>query len=129
QLYRNLGNFYFQDGTTNSGLPLRLDGAEQVIVEDWNNEDLPGIFATRQGKAPVYFAKQRAGSFVETNTTADWPAGNIMTSGDLNNDLRPDMAVAGANEITISFGGTKESARVPLNGMHPQSLMLVDYDN
>src|SRR5205823_5999964 len=77
----------------------------------------------------VYFAKQRAGSFVETNTTADWPAGNIMTSGDLNNDLRPDMAVAGANEITISFGGTKESARVPLNGMHPQSLMLVDYDN
>ena len=53
KLYRNLGNFYFQEGTTNSGLPSFLPGAEQAVVEDWFNEDLPGIFVTQAGKPPV----------------------------------------------------------------------------
>src|SRR6266568_1789556 len=78
-VYRNLGNFYFKDDTTNSGLPAALaapvstllplpsdgrgpgrgqssasptntpnaglpatlTGSEQVVVEDWNNEEVP----------------------------------------------------------------------------------------
>src|SRR5262249_22167950 len=86
QVHRNLGNFYFKEGTTNSGLPTEWPGAEQVLVEDWNNEDLPGVFVTRDGKPPVFFAKQRAGAFAEPNSPADWPAGAIIATGDLNND-------------------------------------------
>src|SRR5581483_11372296 len=84
RVYRNLGNGYFMDATTNSGLPSDFPGAQHVAVEDWNNEDIPGVFVTRSGKAPVFFAKQRAGGFVETNSTTEWPAGDVLAAGDLN---------------------------------------------
>src|SRR6185369_4563102 len=70
QAFRNLGNGYFMDGTTNSGLPGKLPGVQHVAVEDWNNEDVPGVFVTRSGLPPLFFTKQRAGGFVATNTTA-----------------------------------------------------------
>lgn len=129
RLYQNLGNFYFKEGTTNSGLPAALPGVGQVAVEDWNNEDVPGVFVTRQAQPPVFFAKQRAGTFVETNSPADWPVGNIIATADLNNDLRPDLVVAGPAEIAIVFGGPKPQARIPVKGMQPKGILLADYDN
>src|SRR5882724_8020046 len=94
RLYRNLGNSYFKDDTTNSGLPTVLAGVEQVAVEDWNNEDVPGVLVTQSGKPPTFFSKQRAGSFVATNVGTSWPAGSVLATGDLNNDLRADLIVA-----------------------------------
>jgi hypothetical protein len=129
RVYRKLGNFFFQEGTTNSGLPAVLASAERVATEDWLNEGLPGIFVTRSGKAPVLFAKQRAGEYVETNLTASWPAGSILVTGDFNNDLRPDAAIATENEIEVMLSGRKEPERIPLKGFHPSELSLIDYDN
>jgi len=63
--YRNLGNFYFRT-TRLTRSSCSVGGVEHLAVEDWNNEDLPGVFVTRIGKPPLFFAKQRAGSFVET---------------------------------------------------------------
>jgi len=129
RVYRNLGNFYFKESTTNSGLPAVWPGVEQVAVEDWNDEDLPGVFATRTGKPPVFFAKQRAGSFVETNLAADWPAGSLIATGDINNDLRPDLVVVGPDTMSIVFGGQKQQTHVPLKGLQPKGILLADYDN
>jgi len=103
RLYRNLGNFIFRTTRLTRVFLLCLDGVEHLAVEDWNNEDLPGVFVTRIGKPPLFFAKQRAGSFVETNSPASWPAGSLVATADLNNDLRGDLAVAGSDEITIVF--------------------------
>jgi tetratricopeptide (TPR) repeat protein len=128
-VHRNLGNFYFKEGTTEAGLPAVLPGVEQVRIEDWNNEDLPGVVASRSGQPPAYFAKQRAGVFVETNAPSGWPAGTVIASGDLNNDLRPDLASASPDEITIAFGGPSAPARVPLGGMQPKGILVADYDN
>lgn len=127
-LYQNLGNFYFQK-QTNSGLPATVDGAERLAVEDWNNEDVPGVFVTRAGKPPLFFAKQRAGSFVPTNTPAEWPVGDCIATGDLNNDLRPDFVVAGEHNLEIIFGGLKQRTTIPLNGLRVSGLLLVDFDN
>ncbi len=127
-LYQNLGDFYFQN-QTNSGLPAALDGAEHVAVEDWNNEDVPGVFVARAGKAPLFFPKQRAGSFVATNTPSDWPAGYCIATGDLNNDLRPDFVVANDQNLEVVFGGLNDRKRIPLDGLRVKGLLLVDYDN
>ena len=127
--YQNLGNFYFKDNTTESGLPATLGGAEHLAVEDWNNEDVPGIFVTRTGKPPIFFPKQRAGTFVETNSPADWPAGSVLAIADLNNDLRADLVIAGERDLEIIFGGMKERLSLPLRGLQAKGILLVDYDN
>ena len=127
--YRNLGNFYFQNQTTNSGLPASLPGSEQVAVDDWNNEDVAGAFVTRAGQPPRFFSKQRAGHFMPTNLTAKLPAGNAIALGDLNNDLRLDMVLADEKEIHIVFGGINEQLDLPANGLKATGIQLLDYDN
>ena len=129
RLYQNLGNFYFKDNTAESGLSATLAGVEHVAVEDWNTEDVPGVFVGRAGKPPVFFPKQRAGSFVETNSPADWPAGSVIATGDLNNDLRADLVVAGERDLGIVFGGLNERLSLPLRGLQAKGILLVDYDN
>lgn len=129
RVFRNLGNFYFKEDTTNSGLPRVLTGAAQVLTEDWNNEDLPGVFVSRQSQPPVFFAKQRAGQFVQTNTPPDWPVGSLIATGDLNNDLRPDLVVGGSEELVIVFGGQVPRVRIPMKGLQPKGILLADYDN
>ena len=129
RVYRNLGNGYFMDSTTNSGLPAEFNGAVHVAVEDWNNEDVPGVFITQNGKAPVFFSKQRAGSFVETNSTANWPVGNVLAIGDLNNDLLLDSVVGDENTLNIIFGGGRQTARLEAQGLQTKGILLFDYDN
>ena len=128
-VYRNLGNSYFQNQTTNSGLPARLPGTGQVAMDDWDDEDVAGAFVTRAGQPPLFFAKQRAGHFVQTNLTENWPVGSAMALGDLNNDLRDDMALADDQELHIVFGGMKERQKLSLNGLQVKGILLLDYDN
>jgi hypothetical protein len=129
RLYRNLGNSYFKDDTTNSGLPATLAGAEQVAVEDWNNEDVPRVLVAQIGKPPEFFAKQRAGSFVATNVAAGWPAASVLATGDLNNDLRADLIAAGDQKLEIVFAGLKQGLSLPLRGLQAKGILLLDYDN
>ena len=53
EVYRNLGSFYFQENTTNTGLPSVVPGAEHVLVDDWQNEDLPAVYLPRRRGARV----------------------------------------------------------------------------
>ena len=116
RVYRNIGSGYFQDGTAASGLPASLAGVRQVVVEDWKNDDVPGVFATRAGQPPLYFSKMRAGAFVNTNLAAGLPAGDLIAVGDLNNDLLPDVVVANDREVTVVFSGTEERPKLPFKG-------------
>lgn len=129
RVYQNLGSFFFKEDTANSGLPATLAGAEHLAVEDWNNEDVPGVFVGRSGQPPAFFPKQRAGSFVATNSPANWPAGSVIAVGDLNNDLRADLVVAGEHELKIVFGGIDGQSSIPLNGFKARGILLTDYDN
>ena len=127
-LFQNLGNFYFKD-KTNSGLPSVPGGAAHLAVEDWNNEDVPGIFATRPGQPPVFFPKQRAGDFVQTNSPPDWPTGNVIATGDLNNDLRADLIVASEHSVEILLGGLNERLSLKATGLQAKGIVLLDFDN
>jgi len=129
RVYRNLGSFYFQENTTNTGLPSVLSGAEHVTVDDWQNEDLPAVYLTRAGEAPAFYCKQRAGLFVKTNLSVKLPPANLVAVGDLNNDMLSDLVLVGERELTIAYGGSGEQVTLPLSGLRPTGILLLDYDN
>src|SRR6185436_17608973 len=71
---------------------------------------------------------QRAGSFVVTNV-GSWPAGSVLATGDLNNDLRPDLIIATDQKVEVIFAGAKKGLSLPLTGLKAIGLLLVDCDN
>lgn len=129
QVFRNLGNSYFKDITATSGVPASVTGARQILMDDWNNDDLLDLFIARDGQPPLFLPKVRGGPLALTNPPPQWPAGAAIAVGDLNNDLRPDLAVATASEIVLSFNPLTDQTRVPLTGFAVRRLELVDYDN
>lgn len=129
RVYRNLGNSFFKDDTANSGSLATLPGAEHLAIEDWNNEDVPGVFVAQTGKPPAFFAKQRAGNFVATSPGTNWPAGNILATADLDNDLRADLVVVSETKIEIVPASNKSRPSLPLRGLKAKNILLADYDN
>ena len=127
--YRNLGNFYFKDNTATSGLPATLSGALQMVVEDWNNDDLSDLFIVRSNEPPLLLIKERGGPLVPTNSPAAWPVATSLATGDLNNDLRADVVMAASNSLECFFGGTAEHTSIPTGNFRVKALALVDYDN
>jgi hypothetical protein len=129
RVMRNLGNMYFSDCTVTSGVPAALTGVRQVLVEDWTDDDLQDVVIAREDQPPLLLAKQRGGPFAVTNAQPGWPKGSVMAAGDLNNDLRTDLVVAGPSKVEISLSGDPRVISLPLGGVQPSLLRLVDYDN
>ena len=129
KVLRNLGQPYFSDNTTNSGVPPGLTGAQQVLIEDWTNDDLLDVFIAVPGRPPVLLVKERGGPLVTTNLTSDWPAAAGLAAGDVNNDLRFDVALLSGNAIVVMLNGLKERHTIPLSGAVVRQIRLLDYDN
>ena len=128
-LYRNLGNFYFDGNWGDSGLPRALPGATQVMADDWNNEGLPGVFIARADAPPAFYSKKRAAAFAAGDLTQGWPAGAVMATGDLRNDLRLEAVVATATTLEIIDRDEGRRLSLPLHGFRVSGLLLADYDN
>jgi tetratricopeptide (TPR) repeat protein len=126
---RNQGNSIFADMSLFSGLPKQVAGARQLLLEDWNNDDLPDLIVARADAPPLLLLKQRGGGWSESPVAADWPAGSVIAVGDLNNDLRNDLVVATADGLVCVFNGVQERATLPLQGLNVRCLTLLDYDN
>src|SRR5205814_1635259 len=47
----NGGSPYFKDITQTSGVPASLTGVSQVVVDDWNNDDVPDLFVARETRS------------------------------------------------------------------------------
>jgi len=129
RLMRNLGNMYFSESTATSGLPATLPGASQVVIEDWNNDDLQDVLVCAEGRPPQLFLKQRGGPLIPTNGPAAWPAASRVAVGDLNNDLAPDLVLAGQDKVFLAFHGRPQPQTLPVAGMAIAIIRLVDFDN
>jgi tetratricopeptide (TPR) repeat protein len=129
RVLRNLGNMYFADCTATSGVPATLTSVRQVLVEDWNGDDVQDVVIARDGQPPLLLAKQRGGRLAPTNAPAPWPVGQLIAIGDLNNDLKPDLVAADPTRLEIIFTGDPRGVTLPLDGVQPSVLRLIDYDN
>ncbi|MSU61271.1 MAG: tetratricopeptide repeat protein [Pedosphaera sp.] len=129
RILRNLGNMYFKDITATSGVPTSVTSPRQLVVEDWNNDDIMDLLIARDGAAPQLMIKQRGGALAISNAPANWPATRVIASGDLNNDLRADLIFASSDSIQCMFNGFTNKTVIPLGVFRVDHLSLVDYDN
>ena len=133
RVLRNLGasggSPYFKDITQTSGVPASVTGVSQIVVDDWNNDDAMDLLVARAAQPPVVLTKLRGGPLTGTNSPTDWPPGSLLASGDLNNDMRTDAVIAGADKLTCVFGGLTNRFEIPLGNTRLSGLLLLDYDN
>ena len=130
--FRNLSStfaMYFTENGVTSGLPASVSGVRQLLLEDWNNDELMDVALTRDGQPPLVFARERGGPFAATNLGSAFPASGVVAAGDLNNDSLPDLAAVGVDKIDVIFGGPVPALSLPAAGLQATSLTLVDYDN
>lgn len=131
-IWRNQGNFSFKAIADNNGIPANLSGIRSLLVEDWNSDDLPDLFVGRAAQKPLLLANQRGGTLTDAASPGDWaaagPAG-AMAAGDLDNDLRTDLAIAREGQIEIAFGPSSRHLTLPTGAFNVASLCLIDYDN
>ncbi len=129
RIFRGFGNMAFRDITATSGVPANVGAVTQVTVDDWNNDDLPDVLLTRSGQPPLVLFNVRGGRLSTDNQPADWPAARALATGDLNNDLRNDIALVGENTIDVYLGGLREPRRLAARDNHFTGIRFVDYDN
>ncbi len=124
----NLGTGVFRERKT--ALPLvgnaKVTG---ITVDDWNNDDLPDLLLTVAGAAPVVISNVRGEGLVGTNQPPDWPVANALATGDFNNDLRMDVALATDKSLELHFSGISDHVKLPARGNRLRGLRAVDYDN
>jgi hypothetical protein len=118
----NLKNMYFVDTSTN----VPVSKAAQIACDDWNNDETQDLLLSESGKAPTLLLKQRAGAW--SNAAVNLPAGEVLTVGDFNNDMRPDVAVIVGTQLHVALqGGTPRV--VDLAGFQTAALRQLDFDN
>lgn len=129
QVWRNLGNMYFVDITATSGAPATLEGAREVVVDDWNNDDLLDVIVSRTHQPPLLLLKQRGGPLVPTNFPPGQLEGPVLAVGDVNGDSRTDLLAGDAAHVDLLLGGINRFHRLPIAQPGLEALRLVDYDN
>ncbi len=128
KLFRGFGNLAFRDASATSGLPANVI-ASAVVVDDWNNDDLPDLFLTRPGQPPMVVFNQRGGPLSTTNQPAGWSPGIAIATGDANNDLRTDIAILDVKSVDLFLGGMREPRRIAARNHRLRGLRWVDHDN
>ncbi len=132
-IYRQFGPLLFNEITSTSGIPASLQDARAVTFEDWNRDGIMDVIVSRKEGSPLLLEKQRGGALVPREST-NWVAGSVFCTGDFDNDLRPDLAIASERKITICFnGGERKEIAVPNLSAHNSQLstrlIAIDYDN
>jgi tetratricopeptide (TPR) repeat protein len=138
----NLQNMYFVDTSTN--VPP-LTAVRALASDDWDYDETGDLFVSRADGSVTLLLKQRGGAWsnsviqdLRLRQTAkdgkplppdDGGYGGVSTVGDLNNDLRPDLASLTMDKVQITFNGATNAAFIPLNKFYALDLKLIDYDN
>ncbi|TWT60871.1 FG-GAP repeat protein [Rubinisphaera italica] len=97
RLYRNMGNFRFEDVTAESGLDCTIDYSHGVAVGDVNSDHYPDLFVTCYGRSELFLNKQD-GTFQKITEESRLNLDGWHTSAafaDLNQDGHLDLYVAG----------------------------------
>jgi Tfp pilus assembly protein PilF len=128
RIYRQFGPLLFNDITSTSGIPASLQNAQAVMMEDWNRDGNMDVIASRKEGPPLLLEKQRGGRLVPREPT-NWVEGAIFSTGDFDNDLRPDLAVVSEGNISIRFNGGDRKEIAVSGDATFRKIVAVDHDN
>ena len=126
RILRQFGPMLFSDITSTSGIP-KLSNAVSIAIDDWPKDEMIDLFVGRTNEAPLLLVKERGGGLNPTNMT--WAVGSVFATGDLNNDLRTDIAIVAGQQIEIFYQGLEQKKEVKLGNASPQFIKLIDHDN
>jgi Flp pilus assembly protein TadD len=126
RIYRQMGPLTFNDITSTSGVPASVRNARSVVMVDWNRDEHMDVVASRTEGAPLLLEKQRGGRLAPRELP-QWVAGAVFSTGDFDNDLRPDLAVLNEGKIILCFNGG-ERREIAAVG-NPRQIVAVDHDN
>jgi Flp pilus assembly protein TadD len=124
--FRNLGNLYFVDASTNLTMTESSGPLKGMVVSEWNNDDLPDVFVTRESGAPLWLTQNRGASLAVTNLDLELPAAGHVALGDLNNDLHADMVLATTGRLECHFFGSEDPVHLPLEVLDQLGPLLLD---
>lgn len=126
RLFRQFGPLLFTDVTATSGIP-RITNAFSVRVDDMTRDEMMDLVLSRSGAPAQLLYKPRGTPLVPTNTPA-WPVGTAFATGDFNNDLRTDLALAADNKIILAQTGA-ETREIPTTAGKITIVKAFDHDN
>jgi enediyne biosynthesis protein E4 len=132
-LYRNMGDWTFQDVTESSGLAMQGMHSTGAVFADINGDRLLDLLVSTLGYGVHRFLQDDQGQFQETSTAAGLVARTGSTSmalGDVDQDGDLDLYVANYGEIPIVHsGGSAKLKRINgqwvVTGPHAKRLRIV----
>ncbi|MDA7618232.1 MAG: FG-GAP-like repeat-containing protein [Verrucomicrobiota bacterium] len=127
--HRNQGTFSFTHETRHSSFPADIEGVSDLVVADWDGDDLPDLFIARETDTAQLYLKQRGGSMTQAAISDDWPKAKTLAVADLNNDLRTDVAFLTSDGLQIRLQGDTKAQNIDIGSTTADSVQCIDYDN
>ncbi len=127
--FTNFGTAIFRERRGGSNDAFGINGASEITVDDWNNDDLPDVLVTRPGRPPFVLTNRRRDGLTATNQPANWPVASALAVGDFNNDLRSDVVLVTPSYLSVHFGGLHEPKKIPARKNGIRTVRALDYDN
>ncbi|MBT5925799.1 MAG: tetratricopeptide repeat protein [Verrucomicrobia bacterium] len=128
QILRQTNALSFTNITSSSGVPVTLENATMVVMEDWNHDQVMDIIVNRSGLPPLLLEKQRGGTLTPIEQE-QWVSGTSICAGDFDNDLRPDLAILTNEGITICFNSGQRNEWMVPDAKNFHTIIPVDFDN
>ncbi|MYL06864.1 MAG: tetratricopeptide repeat protein, partial [Gemmatimonadales bacterium] len=139
RLFRNNGDLTFAEMAVDFGLagPADADTRDAAFGDLDNDRDLDIVLAEGSGGLRL-LDNERAATFADRTDRlgAEGEAAAeealAVAVGDVNGDGRLDIVAAGGDRVRLLHGSADDfalAATVPLNGLVPRDLLLVDFDN
>lgn len=107
------------DGTFE--LPVEHEGASDVrgcLLDDYNEDgELDIAFGNATSNSVTILVGDGNGGFLARSDTAIGQLPNVLATGDLNNDLRPDLIAASPNGVVFALVGHGDGAFTVMGGL------------
>lgn len=133
-LYRNLGNFQFEDITDQAGVACEHMDSVGAMFADLNGDGHLDLYVTSSGGPNAYFVNDGTGKFTDQVQSAGLVqmklGGTTPAVADIDGDGHLDLFVANYGEYTILRGGadigfsTDHTGKTVIRGRHSRRLIM-----
>lgn len=125
----NIGNYYFFDITQTSSVPYDIKGVKDLVFEDWNQDDMLDLLVAKESEAIEVYLRQRGAGFEVSTNGPPLPVAEKFITGDLDNDLIPDLVACHKNVITVTSQSSTNWVQLEKPEGSITEVLLTDIDN